>query len=351
MTVKRDLKRIIRARMARTGEPFTKARQHVLRARRESQGATPAPPAAAGPEPSAEPQLEATAATAVMSDASGPTRGAQPRSAVVLEAAVLRRGARSMRVRVLSTGEELTVRARELWHVMPGHVVTLSLVRQWRQRGHVYGAGEVQGARVDVPALGVPPLGLQAHGPLATEERSSPASEKPRATHALEVAPRTAWEMQEVPPRIEASDDASDLVLESLERKQRGDFTGALRALMALVAHDLRCLDAHAHLGNLVFQSYPEHALLHYEIGVAIGDFALGPDFAGLLPWSLEGNRPFLRCLHGWGLSLWRLGRIPEAARVFERLLQLNPADEQQARRCWAQAQAGNAWDADEGAP
>jgi hypothetical protein len=53
---------------------------------------------------------------------------------------------------------------------------------------------------------------------------------------------------------------------------------------MELCQADLRCLDAHAHLGNLVFDSSAQQAIRHYEVGVCIGELSLGPDFDGLLP-------------------------------------------------------------------
>jgi hypothetical protein len=37
------------------------------------------------------------------------------------------------------------------------------------------------------------------------------------------------------------------------------------------------------------------------------------------MPWGLIDNRPYLRCLHGKGLCLWRLGRVQEAAAVFHK--------------------------------
>jgi hypothetical protein len=33
--------------------------------------------------------------------------------------------------------------------------------------------------------------------------------------------------------------------------------------------------------------------------------------------------------MHGWELCLWRLDRYDEAGRVFERMLWLNPSDDQ----------------------
>ena len=148
--------------------------------------------------------------------------------------------------------------------------------------------------------------------------------------------------MEEALPVVAGVEDP---ILESVARKERGDLAGAAAMLADLLRRDLRCIDAHAHLGNLAFRVCAEHARRHYAVGVAIGDHALGPDFCGALPWSYLGNRPFLRCLHGLGLSLWRLGRLEEAARVFERLLLLNPEDEQGARRCWQDVRAGCSWE------
>lgn len=96
---------------------------------------------------------------------------------------------------------------------------------------------------------------------------------------------------------------------------------------MKLCDADLRCLDAHAHLGNFVFDHRPKEAIRHYEAGVRIGELSLGPAFDGLLPWGHVDNRPFLRCMHGFGVCLWRLGRFDEAEGVFDRMLWLNPSD------------------------
>jgi hypothetical protein len=82
---------------------------------------------------------------------------------------------------------------------------------------------------------------------------------------------------------------------------------------------DLRCLDAHAHLGNLAFERWAKDAIRHYEVGFRIGELSLGADFDGLLPWGRIDNRPFLRCMQGFGLCLWRLGRFEQAAQIFDR--------------------------------
>jgi tetratricopeptide (TPR) repeat protein len=113
---------------------------------------------------------------------------------------------------------------------------------------------------------------------------------------------------------------------------------------MKLCDADLRCLDAHAHLGNLEFDHSPKKAIRHYEAGLRIGELSLPRGFDGVLTWGLINNRPFLRCMSGFGLSLWRLGRFQEADRVFERMLWLNPSDNQGARFLIRDVRAGRPW-------
>jgi len=48
--------------------------------------------------------------------------------------------------------------------------------------------------------------------------------------------------------------------------------------------------------------------------------------------------------MHGFGLCLWRLERFEEAERVFDRLLWLNPADNQGVRFNIASVRARRTW-------
>ena len=126
-------------------------------------------------------------------------------------------------------------------------------------------------------------------------------------------------------PAEDSDDPDTDPILEAVDLKEAGDHRKARRKLMDLLAADLRCLDAHAHLGNFAFPRDPDTAVRHYDMGVKIGELSLGKDFGGLLPWGCIDNRPFLRCLHGYGLCLWRFGRLRDAEKVFTRMLWLNP--------------------------
>jgi hypothetical protein len=85
-------------------------------------------------------------------------------------------------------------------------------------------------------------------------------------------------------------------------------------------------------------------ALHHYEVGVRIGELSLGDSFDGVLSWGWIDNRPFLRCLSGYGLCLWRQGRFDEAGAVFERLLWLSPSDNQGIRFLLDPVRRHEAW-------
>jgi len=147
---------------------------------------------------------------------------------------------------------------------------------------------------------------------------------------------------------MDLDDPDGDPICRSNDLKDAGDTVSAREVLMDLCEADLRCLDAHAHLGNLAFDLGAEGAIRHYEVGVRIGELSLGDRFDGVLSWGLIDNRPFLRCLYGYGLCLWRLERFAEAASVFERILWLNPSDNQGARFVIDTVRARQRWTPEE---
>lgn len=201
--------------------------------------------------------------------------------------------------------------------------------------------------RFDAAALGLVPLALRREGEWDPEEEywgeeGEPVDEWARPIIAR--GKRPMFEMEQVIPGADPDDGDSDPIVEASERNEAGDREGARDLLMELLTQDLRCLDAHAHLGNHAFEHWPKLAFRHYELGVTIGTHTLGEDFEGVLPWGLIDNRPYLRCLHGLGLCAWRLGEHRRAAAVFERLLWLNPSDNQGARFNLAAVAAGKTW-------
>jgi hypothetical protein len=260
--------------------------------------------------------------------------------------AVKERGARC---RLPGSEREITLRASGLWQLVPGEIVTVRPAKSWSYAGHPYLSGEIEKSRLDLPLLGLAPLAVRPEGDWdpAEEywcEEGEPLPDWARPIIARGV--RRQFEMEQIVPGAHPDEPDLDPIVEASELNAAGDRAEAEKILMGLLAQDLRCLDAHAHLGNFAFESKFafKDAMRHYEIGVRLGDDALGPDFDGVLPWGLIDNRPFLRCLHGYGLCLWRLGRMAEAAAVFERMLWLNPSDNQGERVNLACVRDGHAW-------
>jgi hypothetical protein len=167
------------------------------------------------------------------------------------------------------------------------------------------------------------------------------------AKAVIERGPRPMQEMEQVLPGVDPEDFDSDPILEANELKDSGQIARAKKLLERLLVKDMRCLDAHAHLGNMFFDEQARTALDHYQRGVRIGELSLGEKFEGVLPWGMIDNRPFLRCLNGLGLCLWRLERFEEAEGVFIRLLWMSPSDNLGVRFLLPQVRAKKSWTSD----
>jgi hypothetical protein len=237
--------------------------------------------------------------------------------------------------RIAGKDRAITLRTTRLWDLVPGEIINVAPRKQWRYGGHPYLSGEIKSWRLDTAALGLTPLQLKEWGVWDPKDHywgEPDESIEEWAKPIMSGGPRAEYEMEQVLPGEDPEDPDTDPILEAVELKEAGDSSGAQRMLMGLLAADLRCLDAHAHLGNFVFDHFPEKAIRHYEAGVRIGELSLGEGFNGVLRWGCINNRPFLRCMHGYGLCLSRLGRLKEAEEVFTRMLWLNPSDNQGVR-------------------
>jgi hypothetical protein len=255
---------------------------------------------------------------------------------------------RAVRCRLPGNDRVITLRAKRLWDVVPGEIVTVKPRKLWRYGGHPYLSGEIESKRLDVAALGLVPLRLEGDGMWDPEEQYWGEEDDPIEEWAKPIiarGPRPEFEMEQALPGQDPDDPFSDPITDANDLKDAGDTLAAERMLMELCESDLRCLDAHAHLGNLAFDNRPQDAIRHYEVGFRIGALSLGDGFDGVLLWGRVNNRPFLRCMHGYGLCLWRMGRFEEAGRVFERMLWLNPPDNQGVRFLIEDVRAKRRWE------
>lgn len=252
------------------------------------------------------------------------------------------------RCHLLGTDRLITVRGGYLGGAVPGEIITVRPRRHWRYARHEYLAGDVTGRRLDVTALGLVPLRVEPFGTW------DPAEEywgedgdviESWAQAIIDRGPRPEFEMEQVLPGTDPDDPDSDPITGAIDLRDAGDPAGARRMLMKLLDDDLRCLDAHVHLGNWAFDHSPGDALRHYEVAVRIGEMSLGGDFDGVLRWGMIDNRPFLRALHGYGLCVWRLERWDEAERVFDRMLWMSPSDNQGVRFLLPAVRARQRWE------
>jgi hypothetical protein len=283
------------------------------------------------------------------------TRGATGRKPAVafptgegpIELVVLSVKQRAARCRLLGGKESFTFRAGRLWDIVPGEIALVRPAKRWTYAGNPYLSGAIESTRLDAKALELVPLRLEQRGTWnpAEEywgEEGEPIEKWAKPIIARGVRPE--FEMEQILPGAGVEAPFSDPIGEANDRRDTGDGDGAYTILMNLCQADLRCLDAHAHLGNMVFDSRPKDATRHYEAGFRIGELSLGETFDGVLPWGWLDNRPFLRCMHGFGLCLWRLGRFQEAAAIFDRMLWLNPTDNQGVRGVIDQIRARKPW-------
>lgn len=265
-----------------------------------------------------------------------------------VELAVLAVKQRAARCRLLGSDRQMTLRATRLWKVVPGHILTIAANKNWIYAGHEYLSGEIRSIRLDVAALGLVPLQLRDRGMWDPAEEYWGEDDRPIDEWAKPIisrGPRPSFEMEQVLPGEDAEDPYFDPIFKSNDLREADDLPAAWKLLMEACQADLRCLDAHAHLGNMVFKAWPKEAILHYEAGLRIGELSLGVDFDGVLQWGWIDNRPFLRCMHAYGLCLWRLGRFDKAETIFERMLWLNPSDNQGVRLLIDDVRAGKAWE------
>lgn len=215
---------------------------------------------------------------------------------------------------------------------VPGEIVTVRVIVHSEERGHDHVVAEVQRGRVAPKEIGLVPLGMHPQGVWRPEEHYWGDRIERCFEPIIARGPRPEYEMAQIIPGGQRPTDP-DPILIAMDRHKAGDSDGAKMMLMRLLAQDLRCLDAFAHLGLIHFHSTTfSQSVRYYEMGVRIGELSLGLGFDGVLPWGYGDNRPFLRCLHGIACCLWRDGYHEAAAEAFERLLWLNPWDNQGIR-------------------
>lgn len=273
----------------------------------------------------------------------------EPGSSV--ELVCVRGGYDSLLSRVPPHGPKVVVRtglSRDL--PVEGELFRVEVAKSWVFGRTAYVSGEITACWLDLERLQLPPLEVFCRDDEAMIEAEWVEDLQPEiAAEILRAGPRPAFEMEQILPEdVVELQWEDDPIVEAAELLRAGAPDEARQLLGQLLAADLRCIDAHVHLGLAEFRSSWPRALArahrHYAVGVAIGDAALGEGFGGVLSWGWIDNRPYLRCLHGLGLCCWRQGDFVAARKLMKRLLLFNPADNQGIRFLWDDLVAERPW-------
>ncbi|MCB1058340.1 MAG: hypothetical protein KDD11_22800 [Acidobacteria bacterium] len=259
-----------------------------------------------------------------------------------------------VRSRVPPHGETVMVRTG-ISEVRPvsGEIFTLEVERTWVFGSTRYAKGLITDSRLEADRLQLEPLAMSPVGLWDPEEHRWLFDELGDDAFYEEIqgaGARPQYEMEQVLPEdVVQLRWEEDPILEAVELANSGAIEEAEALLGSLLIADLRCLDAHAHLGHFELrQGWPgavERAARHYRAGCEIAGLGTARGFDGLLPWGLLDNRPYLRCLHGLGLCLWRCSDTDGAKQIFRRMLWLNPYDNQGARFLLDAIEKGLSWE------
>lgn len=211
-----------------------------------------------------------------------------------------------------------------------GESFDLEVTASWNVGPRRWLAGQLGRPRLDVPALGLEPLAVIELG------RWDPRRDR---MGAWPPAPpgQTEHEIERIPAGGSAHSGPEACLHRAIGLWAESRLTAARNELGQLLRQDLRCLAAHACLAFFAFDESPDRggparARRHYEVGLEIARLSVPDDFAGVLPWSRIGNRPYLRLLYGHAICLWRSGELHRARAELLRLCRLDPADQIAAR-------------------
>ncbi|MDT8286530.1 MAG: hypothetical protein RQ748_05415 [Elusimicrobiales bacterium] len=259
-----------------------------------------------------------------------------------------------IRCRTVDAGKAVTLRpGAGLRSEAEAHILTVRPLRAWTYGRTAYLSGQVLAMRLDVSALGLVPLKLEDEALWDPKEEYWGEAGEPIMKcfkPLIAAGARPSFEMEQILPGFDCDDPDSDPIGRAVDLHDAGEAEKSYRVLHQCLEEDLRVLDAHAHLGHWAFgdgsrRLLVEKAQRNYEAGVGIAELSLGSNFKGVLAWNRINNRPFLRCLHGLGLCRWTLGDLKGARDIFERMLWLNPSDNQGVRFCLAEVAAGTRYE------
>ncbi len=125
---------------------------------------------------------------------------------------------------------------------------------------------------------------------------------------------------------------AEEALDQGIDLLEQGDEEEAGRYFLKSIETDPTYADVYNHLGNIAFEKADwKQAEDLYRKALASAEPEVKSAPKGHF-WGILETRPYMRALHGLGLSASKLGKCEEAVQIFEQMLKLNPNDNQGAR-------------------
>lgn len=132
-------------------------------------------------------------------------------------------------------------------------------------------------------------------------------------------------------PHLSAREEAQDLVFKAMEARSEAQ---TRKLVKQALARDPDCVDALVMLAGLDATS-PEQAIASLQAAVTAGERSLGASFIRENKghfWGILDTRPYMRALAELADLLRGEERYPEAIPIYEKMLELNPNDNQGVR-------------------
>ena len=146
-----------------------------------------------------------------------------------------------------------------------------------------------------------------------------------------QVGPKE-WKFERLPGGARLMDKLDD----GIDLMEAGNDEEAEKIFREIIKAFPQHIDARHHLALLMFyRGDLSVALELWGSAVEIGSQSLPEEFVmgeNRLEWGWLENRPFLRACHGLGLALFDAGRVEAAHLIYNRLLAMNPNDNQGVR-------------------
>lgn len=128
---------------------------------------------------------------------------------------------------------------------------------------------------------------------------------------------------------LSPEEKAQDLVFEAYDL----EYPEAKEKIAEALELDPDCIDAYEFLGTA--EPVPEIAMAFFEKGISIGEKKFeGKHLKKNIGqfWGLHKTRPYMRCLQYQSECLYMIGKIPESIAIMEKMIKLNPIDNQGIR-------------------